>query len=169
MTAELDIDLSIGAAVGRTVTAMRDRTARQLKAFQRQPSYITLAQAGIIPASGSLILDVSLGNGPNLGYQWMVRRASISDANNYAATMGAAVGQFYVGLQTEAATVRPNLVGWPFATLPNTATFGNDEVPVLYGQHLLFLVTGGTVGQTVMASALVQLYRPQDVHATSEV
>jgi hypothetical protein len=169
VTAELELDLSLGAALGRTVTTMRDRHCKQLKAFQRQPSYMTFAQAGIIPASGSLIIDVSLGNGPNLGYQWMVRRASISDGNSYAATMGAAVGQFYVGLQTELATVRPNLVGWPFANLPNTATFGNDEVPILYGQHLLFLVTGGTVGQTVMASAVVQLYRPQDIHFEGEV
>jgi hypothetical protein len=167
MTAGLEVDagLSINGGFGATFAAIHQRHAKQLATFQRQPSSITLTQAGIIPASGSLLIDVSLGNGPYLGHQWMVRRASVSDAGNFTATMGAAVGQFYVGLPTELATVRPNLVGWPFATLPNTATFGNDEMPVLYGQHLLFLVTGGTVGQTVMASATVQLFRPQDIGA----
>ena len=171
MTAGLEIDagLTIGGQFAATCAAMGQRHRKQLKAFQAQPSYITLSQAGIIPASGALIIDVSLGNGPNLGYQWMVRRAAISDANIFTATMGAAVGQFYVGLQTELATFRPNHVAWPFATLPNVATFGNDEVPVLYGEHLLFLITGGTVGQTVMASATVQLFQPQSVHSTSEV
>ncbi len=169
MTAGLEVDVSLGAMIGRNCEIMHARHQTRLRQFQNQPSFLTFTQAGIIPASGALIVDVSLGNGPNLGFQWMVRRAAISDAGSFTATMGAAVGQFYVGLQTELATFRPNHVAWPFATLPNVATFGNDEVPVLYGEHLLFLITGGTVGQTVMASATVQLYKPQSVHATSEV
>jgi hypothetical protein len=60
-------------------------------------------------------------------------------------------------------------VAWPFTSLPNVATFGADEMPVLYGEHLLFLITGGTVGQTVMASALVQLYKPQSLVSQMEV
>jgi hypothetical protein len=159
VTAGIEVDAGLALQLGRLSDQLAQHSA-QLAAFQDAPTYIPFAQAGIIPASGSLIIDVS---GPNLGYQWMVRRIAISDAGTFSATMGSAVAQFYVGLQTELAAVRPNHVAWPFTVVPNVATFGSDELPVLYGEHLLCLVTGGTAGQTVMASAMVQLFKPQSV------
>jgi hypothetical protein len=84
----LEVDMSLSAMIGRNCDLMHQRYRAQQKQFEDLPSYIPFTQAGIIPASGALIIDVSLGAGPNLGYQWMVRRAGISDANSFTATMG---------------------------------------------------------------------------------
>jgi hypothetical protein len=118
---------------------------------------IPVTQVLQLSGAGAGICDLG---GPSQGYLWRVRRVSISDAQSFTTSMGAAVGQFYEGIPTDApgaATMRPQMVIWPFASLPNAATFGSDEVPLKFGEHLVAVVTGGTPNQVLQVSARYQI------------
>lgn len=118
---------------------------------------IPLTAALTLNGSGAGLVDLG---GPSQGYLWRVRRVSISDAQSFTNSMGAAVGQFYEGIPTDgpgATTMRPQMVIWPFASLPNAATFGADEVPLAFGEHLVAVVTGGTANQVLQVSARYQI------------
>lgn len=118
---------------------------------------VPLTQVLKLDGSGNGIVDLG---GPKQGYMWRVRRVSISDAQSFTASMGAAVAQFYEGIPSDAAnaaTMRPQLIIWPFASLPNAATFGSDEVPLVFPEHLVAVVTGGTAAQVLQVSARYQI------------
>ena len=158
MTAEIDVGVTAGlsACLGRIDRSLQ--TLVQLGADPLEtPSIVPITHHAALNSSGAAIIDLG---GPNLGYEWRVRHCSISDNNAWANSMGSAVGQFYNAINFEAAavTIRPNHVIWPFAILPNAATFGADEFPVLYGEHVLCLITGGTSAQLVQATVKLHLY-----------
>lgn len=111
------------------------------------------AQIGTISAAGALTLDL---DGPKTGYQWTVRRVSVSDAVSAPATMSSALGWLYAGVI--GSTIVPQNLEWIFPTLPNSAVFSSDEIVLQYGEHLYLVISGGTNGQVVQASVTYQLY-----------
>lgn len=118
--------------------------------------FVPFTQQVVLSAAGAGLVDLG---GPTAGYMWMVRRVSISDSQSARASMGAAIGDFYTAIAQEVtATVRPQLWSWSFASLPNLATFGDSDFPVQYGEHLTGVIAGGTPGQQVQVSGLLQLY-----------
>jgi len=156
--AALQAQLSV--TLGQLGTAV-DQWQAERGRYQADPYAIAwaipLTQVLQLNGAGAGIVDLG---GPKQGYMWRVRRVSISDAQSFTASMGAAVGQFYEGIPSDAAnavTMRPQLVIWPFASLPNAATFGADEVPLSYPEHLVAVVTGGTANQVLQASARYQI------------
>lgn len=164
MTAEVDVGITAGlsARLGRVERALATLVQLQTDPLDT-PSFAPLTHHAALNGSGTAIIDLG---GPNLGYEWRVRHCSISDNNNWATSMGNAVGQFYNALNTEPAsvTIRPGHCVWPFAILPNSATFGADEFPVTYGEHVLCLVTGGTAAELVQASIKVQQFTVRSRH-----
>lgn len=152
MTAETDV--SITARLGAI-----DRNL-QLLARARDPldtpAMVPFTHHVTIGASAAGLIDLG---GPTLGYEWRVRHCTASDNAAWVNT-AAGAAQFCNAISTETAavTVRPNHVIESFAALPDAATFGPDEFAVLYGEHVLCLVTGGTPGQVIQASIKVQLF-----------
>ncbi len=156
--AALSAQLSV--SLGQLGTAV-DQWQAERRGYLADPYAIAwsipLTQVLTLGAGGAGIVDLG---GPKQGYIWRIRRVSISDAQSFTASMGAAVGQFYEGIPSDAAsaaTMRPQLVIWPFASLPNAATFGADEVPLIYPEHLVAVVTGGNANQVLQASARYQI------------
>lgn len=149
----------LGVTLGQLSQGI-DALVEERRGYLRDPYSIAWA----IPLTSTVTLNGSgaglcdLG-GPAQGYLWRVRRVSISDAGSFTASMGAAVGQFYEAIPTDgpAGTMRPQSVIWPFASLPNVATFGADEVPLAFGEHLVAVVTGGTPNQVLQVSARYQI------------
>ena len=73
------------------------------------------------------------------------------------ASMGAAVALFCRGnLLGVGQVLPPHLVRWPFTICPNVATFGRFDFPVQDTDHLLCQITGGTNGQAIQATAIVE-------------
>ena len=107
-------------------------------------------------ATAGGVAQVSLG-GPNLGYYWMVRRVSISDAAAWSNTMGSAIGGFYLCRSGATLVPLPQQIAWPFAVLPNVATFSTNHLRIGYGDHLVLYLTGCTSGQVIQATAYAEL------------
>ena len=138
---------------------MKDQQRRRLRHMQDLPALVPVTGVSVgvannvVPASGILLLDLG---GPQVGRRWLIRAVSISDAGNFSTSMGSAICQFYVGRHTSATAIAPQQVRWPFTVLPNAATFGSEELPVLPMDRLYCLFSGATSGQILQATALVQ-------------
>lgn len=155
--------LAVGASVqlGK-ISAGLDALTRQLRAeaAQRAPRYlkpparqITLSNPG---GAGTVGFE-----GPKLGYQWVIRRITVSDAASPGNSMGAAVAYVYAGSAAggagAAAAIVPSALEWIISPTPNTATWGSDQLVLQYGEHLYIQVLGGTPGQLLVASIAYQL------------
>jgi len=153
MTAELEAAFAAQATVGT-----RPARAYPLPVYGDDTTLFIKGapQSGVIPASGVLAFDL---DGPKTGYQWTVRRVTVTDSGSAAASMGDAVGWIYAG-QPSPGLVLPGNLEWIMPVLPNAATWSADQLILQYGEHLLVQVTGGTSGQGVICSVAYQLYRP---------
>ena len=155
MTADIEAAFAASASLGRPPRTGRapvvivdpDKTIRFIKSAPQQLT---------VPASGSVTFDM---DGPKTGYQWTVRRISVSDEGALANSMGSAQGGVYAG-QPSPLLVSPGNLEWIFPTLPNVANFGSDELVLQYGEHLFVQVTGATVGEGIICSIAYQLYMP---------
>jgi hypothetical protein len=123
---------------------------RQLMA-KSQPSFLPVTKSGTIPSSGNLILDF---DGPMLGRRWVVRMVTISDSLSFWASMGSAEATLCSGISMN--TIVPSQVRWPFNSLPNSATFGSDQMWIVPRDHVLLSITGGTSGQNVTSTLWLQ-------------
>jgi hypothetical protein len=130
---------------------------------QQRIVYYPFTATGKVASNGTVSWSVC---SPRTGYYLQVRRISVTDSSSWDNTCAAAVAQFYVG----DVTAVPSAVAWAFTSLPNVATFGIGEMPVIYGNHLVARVTSGTSGQVLQASALCEVI-PLDarVRLTGEV
>lgn len=108
----------------------------------------------VIPATGPLLLNMG---GPETGNRWVVKRLWVSDAGVPTATVAGAA-YFFVG---QAVPPSGNLATWVpvpassgrwiFPNLPNATTFTSDAVVIKATDQLLCVITGGTVGQSIIA------------------
>lgn len=151
-----EVDLAVGVMAGPpaappAVPAPRVVNPDRLVRFIKSAPVV-----GAIPVSGLLTFDL---DGPKTGYQWTVRRITVSDAGGVTNTMGAAAAYVYAG-QAAAGLITPGNLEWIIPTLPNVANFSADQLVLQYGEHLLVQVAGGTSGEAVIVSVAYQLYAP---------
>jgi hypothetical protein len=167
MTAEIEAAFAVaaGARAGDprrfrgpapVVLVDPDKTIRFIKSAPQQQT---------VPAAGAITFDM---DGPKTGYQWTVRRISVSDEAAVANSMGSAQVSVYAG-QPSPQLVSPGNLEWMFPSAPNVANFGSDELVLQYGEHLFVLVTGATVGQGIICSVAYQLYMPHVAAADVQV
>lgn len=169
MTAETDVSVSAsaGLAIGRMPAAgLRPGlegsgySQARLDAADRWISGRPVT--GIVGSGGIAVMVL---DGPSLGYQWTIRLVTIS-AVDAMTTAVQGVGYIYAG--TTGALLSPANVRWGMPNLPNIANWGSDQLVLQYGEQLACQVTGGTAGQTVMASYAYQLYRPGHRRAVTD-
>lgn len=166
MTAEIEAAFAASASIGgrqaaamggaRTVVVNPDKTILFIKPPPQQAA---------VPAAGAVTFDM---DGPKTGYQWTVRRITVSDAVALGNSMGAAIGGVYAG-QSSPVLITPGNGEWIFPALPNVANFGSDELVLQYGEHLFVQVTGATPGQNLVCSIAYQLYMPHVAAADVQV
>lgn len=149
--AELEIAVGTAAEIGAG-RALPDRQARLDRAvrFIKPP-----AQLVTVPASGIILASWA---GPELGYQWTVRKVTVADAATTSATVGG-VAWVYAGVSTGAATaILPENLEWVISPLPNVAVFSADQLVLQQGENLYVNITGGTNTQSLKISVQYQLY-----------
>jgi hypothetical protein len=154
MTAELEAAFAAQASVG----ALRPARAAAVAPLYGDNSVLYIKPAPVmvtVPASGIALFDM---DGPKTGYAWTVRRISVSDATLVTNTMGSAQGWVFAG-QPSPGLALPGNLEWQFPQLPNSANFSSDQLVCQYGEHLIVMVTGGTVGENIICSVAYQLYR----------
>jgi hypothetical protein len=134
------------------------------------PVPVPLTQSGVMPASGTLYLDLGA---PQLGRRWLVRLLTATGLTTAAVTGAAA--NFYVS-----AAVPPSGVtgvsapasGWRWAisALPGASPFSNEQLPVLPEDHLYCAVSGAGAGTVIAVCAIVLDYptagRPRAITTT---
>lgn len=166
--AGLELGAQLAVSIGGLAEAMsglrREMALQRLRdnavRFIKPPPLV-----GTVPASGTLVLKLL---GPELGYQWTVRRIIVGDggpAGSQATTVAGLAG-VYAGV-ISADALGPGQVGpqvenleWLISPLPNAAEFGSDQLVLQAQENLYVIITGGTVGQVIKASVSYQLYRP---------
>lgn len=159
MTAEIEAAFAAHAAIGGPGPAPGRARSRTVSA---DASVLFIKGAPVqqqIPASGVAVFDL---DGPKTGYQWTVRRVTVSDAAALGASMGSAIAGVYAG-QPSPGLITPGNAEWIFPTVPNVANWGSDQLVLQYGEHLFVQVTGATPNQLVVCSAAYQLYMPATV------
>lgn len=113
------------------------------------PLETPLPASGVVPASGTLVLD--LGQ-PAMGRRWSVKSLAVSPAAGPTGTL-AGSANWYVG--------NPNIYGpgeWcapTMTTLPGFQFVGADQIGVIPTNHLFCVITGGTAGQAAFARARI--------------
>ena len=108
-------------------------------------------------ASGFGVMDFGQ---PPVGFFWIIRLITVSDAAAWSNSMGAAAVQFGVGNPDAAgssAVLPTPYVRWPFATLPNAATFSTNQfTTTAMSDHVIAQVVGGNAGQVIQATIVYE-------------
>ena len=166
---------------GPVLTAFREFTERFRQDYRRdleqyrlkvrqhalamQPAYAPVTSSGIIGTDGNLVINLG---GPQIGRRWVVRMITISDAGAFWNTMSSAQAVIATGSSTAGDTVLPNMVRWPFSSLPNSANFGSDQMWINPRDKLLVAITGGTSTQNVQVTAWLQDFAVESVPLSTE-
>lgn len=124
--------------------------ARQER-YLAAPNGVPLQAAGIVPASGTLVLDLGA---PQLGRRWLVRRLAVAGVPTVGTTLTGRA-DWYVG---QPSSPVPGSWQWAMATLPSVQPFSSESIPVIPSDHLFVVITSGTSGQGAVASATVLDY-----------
>jgi hypothetical protein len=156
--AGIDDDGGGGLEVLARLAASLDRNSAALEANIRNadilPRIVTFSRTALISNNFAL---VDLG-GPNDGYFWHVRLITVSDTVSWGDTMGGATAQVGIGQEIggPSGQMVPNQVRWPFGVIPNAATFSTWHLTVQRSERLMVQVLGGTNGQGVSCTAVVE-------------
>ncbi len=126
---------------------LRDRQAR----YAATPNAVPLQAAGVVPASGTLVLDLGA---PQLGRRWLVRRLAVAGVPTVGTAL-AGRADWYVG---QPSSPSPQGWEWGMATLHSVQPFTSESIPVIPADHLFVVITTGTSGQGAIASATVVDY-----------
>lgn len=153
-----DLCVAIQASLGQ-VAAQMERMNQLQARLQATPTTVDMAASGVVPPTGPLVLNLQ---GPEVGRKWLVRALRVTDAGNVTtAVVGAAA--FYGGqpIPPQAGLASwvpspPTQLIWPFLTLPNAITLSGGAVQVTSTNNLICVVTGGTVGQGILAMATIE-------------
>jgi hypothetical protein len=139
--------------IGMSTELAKHRNRQRQQLLAAQPAYAPLSASGAIGSNGTLLLDLG---GPQKGRRWVVRMVTVSDSGSFWNTMTNAQATVCTGHFYGNNVVMPQQVRWPFATLPNSATFGSDQMWVVPADHVLLSITGGTNLQNVQCTIWVQ-------------
>jgi hypothetical protein len=159
--AAVKVQAGLQAGIGDGAAAAVMGQARPLPLA---PRIVPVVAAATVSAAGLAI--VNLGS-PNDGYFWAVQLIVVSDAGAWSASMGAATGQMCIGQAATdpAKALPPHYVRWPFATLPNAATFSRQGMYVSDNDQLFMQVLGGTPAEVVQATAVVEVWNSAEAAA----
>jgi hypothetical protein len=161
----IDIGAQLAVSIGglSAATASLSREMALQRARNHAVRYIKPPPLiGVVPASGALVMKLL---GPELGYQWTVRKISVADPAGQGASVAGVAG-VYAGV-ISADALGPGQVGpqvenleWLISPLPNVADFGSDQLVLQAQENLYVVLTGGTPAQNIRCSVAYQLYRP---------
>lgn len=126
---------------------LRDRQQR----YAATPNVVPLQAAGVVPASGTLVLDLGA---PQLGRRWLVRRLAVAGVPTVGTAL-AGRADWYVG---QPGSPSPQAWQWGMATLPAVQPFSSESIALIPSDHLFVIITTGTSGQGAVASASVVDY-----------
>lgn len=153
MTAGFDLEASasLGLQVGRLAAALEAQQRTAQEALNRFPRYIKQSYNGT-NAAGTC--TVNLG-GPDLGYEWTVRRLFVADA---AAVTNSTTGVCTFYASTASPLILPQNGEWYMPSLPNAAVFGGGELRLGYSENLYAVITGGGTTQQLTFGIAYELY-----------
>jgi hypothetical protein len=143
----------------RNERAARKRVAR-LPVFATIQGVSLQGSSPTVTAGGTLLLDLG---GPQIGQVWDVRRVTLSDAENWATSMGSANAVLFTGQPNPSGVVSPQNIVWAWNVLPNVTTFSRQQVVVQPSDHLLCYYYGGNTGQNLLLSGQIETYSPMDI------
>jgi hypothetical protein len=167
---ELDFMLKffsdLGDKIEKNTRAVLDYNERL-----KRPALIPYTQTTQLNGSGYGIMDLG---GPPAAYMWIVRLVSISDQLAWTNSMGSATCQFGVGnIPPESPAgvepMAPNTVRWPFATLPNVATFSTNHFTLYHGDRLYCQIQSGTANEYVQATAGIEQWLMSAMRESADI
>jgi hypothetical protein len=145
----LDFFIQLGASIGSLADSISADRADRVKR-QRAPGNEQLFKAGVVPASGTLHLD--LGSVPQ-GRVWQVRRLIVGGTTVTTTAAGSAYA-FAQGARPLDLALTDCVDIFP--VLPRGDTFGTHQLFLLPGEHLWVVFVGATSTQQYSASARVE-------------
>lgn len=164
----IDLGAQLAVSIGGLSAAVSG-LARQYAAQAAQDAAVRFIKpppmVGTVSGGGTLTLKLV---GPELGYQWTVRRVIVADGGpaGTQATAVAGLAGVYAGVvsadaigQGQAGPLLENLE-WLISPLPNAAEFGDGQIVLQAQENLYVLITGGTPGQVIKVATSYELYRP---------
>jgi len=156
VTTGFDVEAQAGLTlqVGRLASAL-EAQSRQDR-LDSATRFVKMARQVTVPASG--IIAAGFG-GPPTGYEWTVRRLSVSDSAAVSNTVAGSAA-VYAGTSSGVTLLVPENLEWIIQPLPNVANFSSDQLILQYGEHLYVQVTGGTSTQVLKVGLSIQLYQP---------
>jgi len=155
---DLSVFFSIDAQLGSIAEGMADD--RRRRDNMAPPSNPPLYVAGIVPASGTMILD--LGSVPK-GFVWQVRRINVGGVK----VTTTAAGKAYVFAQGQSPVdlMLPDCVDI-FPALPSLNKYGTHQLFLLGGEHLFVAFVGATPTQQYTAAARVEQWDDANFRST---
>lgn len=145
---DFSVFLGIGASLGTLVDGMQ--SDRDRKSCEQPPGNEPIFASGIVPASGTLILD--LGSCPQ-GRVWQIRRLVVGGVK----VTTTAAGKAYAFAQGAPPSdlVLTDCVEM-FSALPALNKYGTHQLFLLGGDHLWVALVGATATQQYNAAARVE-------------
>jgi len=147
----------VDVQLGRAAKATEQQNRLLADAYRaEQPRYIVLAGQCILNANGFGIITWSPQAKVDQGWFWNVHRITVGGLTPTTVTAGRAdlfieaqsIGQ----ITSLSQTALQNWVDYA-GTLPNIATYGDAECRVNAGERLQLVISNGTSGQQIVASA----------------
>ena len=156
--AQFDLMGSINLALGKLNRHIDDQEARWRRNASRvsQPVYYPLADSQVVDANGNAVMMDQFQSGPDQGHFWHVRSIVIGGVLPTTAVVGRAdifatamvPGQVPNYLQLLGTTQWRDFT----TTLPSVAFYGAGELSLFPQDELLIIVSGATVGQTLVCN-----------------
>ena len=151
---ELDADLSLklGNAADK-LTELCDKLAKMERDTAR---YIKVPFS--VLATASVATTVGVGEGPNLGRMWDLKRVSVAQLLPSAAVpAGVSLYLFSVPNIGSAALTGDNLV-WGSTSFPAFDKFGKGQVTLQHGEYLAMMVVNGSTQFTLSGQVQIEDY-----------
>lgn len=154
---DLGVFADLAVHLGGLASSLRREQDRRDQEARSIPADYQVAQAGLYPASGSLLLN--LGS-PDIGESWQVRRLIIGGADITSTPAG--IGWVLVqGSPPNANGANPpisQVADFTSGTLPQKAFYGTHEFYVDATEYVYVVITGGTAGVQYTASLKAEVF-----------
>lgn len=144
----LDVSVGIKAELGK----LREDTKRAAKRDLTPVDYLANG-AGVFPNTGNLVLDLG---GPPQGHEWLGRRAVV--ASSPASTTVAGAAWWYKGPVAVASAQDPSTLVDMASSIPLVGWYSTRQFPVVFPEHVVVVLIGGTAGTYYAATLQVEDY-----------
>jgi hypothetical protein len=165
--ASLEVDADLALKIGDAADDLQ-KLCRKIAMLERNTARVLK-----IPFSGSIAASqattISVGEGPNLGRMWDIKRVSVAQINPSATVpSGVSLYLFTVPNIGSAALTGDNLV-WGSTSFPAFDKFGAKQVTLQHGEVLALMAVNGTTVFTLSGQLQVldyPLYGDDDYYAS---